>query len=89
MKIDINHLSKLARLKIEPEKTAKFEQDMQAIIDMVEHMPAMEEDFISVDKNNPMTLRKDEIKPSFRREEMLKNAPKAAAGCVIVPKTVE
>ena len=36
-----------------------------------------------------MELRKDEIRPSLRREVVLQNAPKAVAGCIVVPKTVE
>ncbi|MCL2101539.1 MAG: Asp-tRNA(Asn)/Glu-tRNA(Gln) amidotransferase subunit GatC [Fibromonadales bacterium] len=34
-------------------------------------------------------LRKDEVTPSFPRNEILKNAPKANAETFVVPKTVE
>ena len=35
-----------------------------------------------------MTLREDVVEPSLPRDEVLKNAPQVAAGCVVVPKTV-
>ena len=34
-------------------------------------------------------LRKDEVTPSFPRDEILKNAPKANGETFVVPKTVE
>ena len=36
-----------------------------------------------------MVLREDVVQPSFPRDEMLKNAPETAAGCLMVPKVVE
>ena len=34
-------------------------------------------------------LRKDELRPSFPREDILKNAPEANADAFVVPKAVE
>lgn len=89
MEIDIKHIAKLSRLHIEEEKILKFQQDMQNIIQMVEKLPDVKDQTLGVDRNNPMALREDEIRPSMRRDDVLANAPKTAAGCVIVPKTVE
>ena len=49
----------------------------------------MESRVLPVDRANRMELRKDEIKPSLRRDVILANAPETAAGCVVVPKTTE
>ena len=49
----------------------------------------VENQTLAVDPADRMELRKDEIRPSLRREVMLQNAPKAVAGCIVVPKTVE
>ena len=34
-------------------------------------------------------FREDEIKPSYKRDEILKNAPDKQAGCFAVPRIVE
>lgn len=89
MKIDIMHIAKLARLKIGADEAEKFERQMQDIIGMVEQIPELADDYADVDPAHPMELRRDEIRPSTKREELLKNAPQVQAGCVVVPKTVE
>lgn len=39
MKIDIKHIAKLSRLKIEDSRLEKFEKDMEMIVNMVDNMP--------------------------------------------------
>ena len=89
MNIDIRHIAKLARLTIEEEKLEKFEKDMADIVAMVERLPAVEGQSLELDPAERMELRKDEVKPSLRRDAVLQNAPKSAAGCIVVPKTVD
>ena len=89
MDIDIRHIAKLSRLKIDDSELEGYEKEMSQIIAMVEAMPDIQDE-LTVDPENAMTLRADEIgenKPS--RDEILKNAPKIVAGCVVVPKTVD
>lgn len=88
MEIDIKKIAKLSRLAIEPERVERFQKDMQNIIEMVERLPEMGAGDLSPKVEDAMTLREDEIAPSLPREEVLKNAPQTAAGCVVVPKTV-
>ena len=88
MEIDIKKIAKLSRLAIEPEREEKFQKDMQNIIEMVERLPEMGAGDLSPKVEDAMTLREDEIAPSLPREEVLKDAPQTAAGCVVVPKTV-
>ena len=78
MEIDIKKIAKLSRLAIEPEREEKFQKDMQNIIDMVEQLPEMEAGDLSPKVEDAMALR----------EDVVKNAPQVAAGCVVVPKTV-
>ncbi|MDD3193495.1 MAG: Asp-tRNA(Asn)/Glu-tRNA(Gln) amidotransferase subunit GatC [Oscillospiraceae bacterium] len=89
MQVDILHIAKLARLSIEEEKMEKFQKEMENIVAMCEKMPLMEGDYTAVDPSHPMELRKDEVRPSLKREDVLKNAPQTQAGCVVVPKIVE
>lgn len=89
MSIDIRHVAKLARLRIEDDKLEKFEKEMQSIVDMVENLPDIQEE-LTLDKDNAMTLREDvAVQNKFTRNELLKNAPQVQAGCLVVPKTVE
>ena len=89
MNHDIQHTAKLSRHSIPAEKVEKFQRDMENIVAMVEKLPAVEGQTLAVDPADRMELRKDEIHPSLRREVVLQNAPKAVAGCIVVPKTVE
>ena len=90
MSIDVKHLAKLARLRIEDDKLAKFKKDMESIVAMVEQLPVVSGDASGRDPEHPMKLREDkEGTDKLTRSELLANAPKMQAGCVVVPKTVE
>lgn len=89
MKIDIKHIAKLSRLKIEDKELAKFEKEMENIVQMVEKLPQIDDE-LNLDASNPMHLREDKaVTDKYTRDELLKNAPKVKAGCLVVPKTVE
>lgn len=90
MKIDINHIAKLARLKMDEQQAEKFAHQMEGIIDMVANLPAIEGVATGLDPAHPMTLRPDVAIPSeCKRDDILANAPQVEAGCVVVPRIVE
>ena len=89
MEIDIMRLAKLAKLSIPEEKVDEFRKKMEDIIQMVENLPDLDTQGSLVDPTNTMELRKDEVQPSFPRNEMLQNAPYTAAGCILIPKVVD
>ena len=89
MNIDIKHIAKLARLRIEDDQIDKFESEMQNIVGMVEKLPDIQDE-MTLDPDNPMILRKDvAVQDKFTRQELMQNAPQVKAGCLVVPKTVE
>ncbi|MGN1113857.1 MAG: Asp-tRNA(Asn)/Glu-tRNA(Gln) amidotransferase subunit GatC [Oscillospiraceae bacterium] len=89
MDIDIKHIAKLARLRIEDDQLEQFENQMQNIVKMVEKLPDID-DKLELDANNAMKLREDKaVTNKFTRQELMANAPQVKAGCLIVPKTVE
>lgn len=57
MNIDIKHIAKLARLRIEDDQLDKFESEMQNIVGMVEKLPDIQDE-MTLDPDNPMILRK-------------------------------
>ncbi len=90
MNIDVQHLAKLARLHLDDKEIEKFGRDMENIVAMVEGLPDTSGDASGLDPEHPMKLREDVISTEkITREELLSNAPKMQAGCVVVPKTVE
>ena len=89
MEIDIKRLAKLAKLSIPEDKVEEFRKKMEDIIQMVENLPDLDTQGSLVDPTNTMELRKDEVQPSFPRNEMLQNAPYTAAGCILIPKVVD
>ena len=89
MNIDIKHIAKLARLRIEDDQHDKFETEMENIVGMVEKLPDIQDE-MTLDPDNPMILRKDvAVQDKFTRQELMQNAPQVKAGCLVVPKTVE
>lgn len=89
MNIDIKHIAKLARLRIEDDQLDKFESEMENIVGMVEKLPYIQDE-MTLDPDNPMILRKDvAVQDKFTRQELMQNAPQVKAGCLVVPKTVE
>lgn len=89
MNIDIKHIAKLARLRIEDDQLDKFESEMENIVGMVEKIPDIQDE-MTLDPDNPMILRKDvAVQDKFTRQELMQNAPQVKAGCLVVPKTVE
>lgn len=89
MNIDIKHIAKLARLRIEDDQLDKFESEMENIVGMVEKLPDIQDE-MTLDPDNPMILRKDvAVQDKFTRQELMQNAPQVKAGCLVVPKTVQ
>ena len=89
MEIDVRHIAKLAKLEIPEDQIPKMEQELSSIVSMVEKLPELVSKESLLDRENTMELRPDVVHPSFARDEMLKNAPDTAAGCLMVPKVVE
>lgn len=89
MHIDIKHIAKLSRLRIDDSELDAYEHEIENMLDMVESMPEISDE-LHIDETNAMKLRPDELGDNkLSRDVMLKNAPKVVAGCVVVPKTVE
>lgn len=88
MDIDVKHIAKLAKLYIPDEEVPAMEAEMASILHMVEHLPQLDDEGALLDPDDRMELREDEILPSYPRDEILSNVPKAIAGCIVVPKTM-
>lgn len=88
---EINKIAELSKLEFSKDELKAFEEDFGRVDEMLDNLnkasikgveyliPIMEYD----------QLREDEVKPSYSREEVLKNAPKKDSISFILPKVVE
>ncbi len=88
----IEYLEELSRLKLSDEEKEKVKKDLSGILSYVDSLNELDTTDVEP-MSHPFdftnNFRKDEVKPSFDRELILKNAPKKKDGCFQVPKTVE
>lgn len=89
---EVRHIASLAKLKLSDEEVKKFSVELGQITEFVETLKEVDVSEVNptafiVDKTN--VFREDELKESFDRELILKNAPSKDAGCISVPKVVE
>ena len=88
----VKHISKLSRISINEEKAKKLEKDLNSIFEFIEKLNELD-----TTKIEPLTsiadtvlhLRKDEIKSSNIRDQILKNSPEKNKDFFVVPKVVE
>ena len=91
-KEDVKHIAKLSKLDLTEEELEKYTNELSSIVDFANELSN-----ISVEGIKPTAhildiknvFRKDEVQPSYDREEILTKAPSKDAGCVSVPKVVE
>ncbi|MBR5227382.1 MAG: Asp-tRNA(Asn)/Glu-tRNA(Gln) amidotransferase subunit GatC [Clostridia bacterium] len=89
---EVRHIASLARLRLSDDEVEKLGEELGQIKEFVETLNEVDVSSVDatayiLDKQN--VLREDELKPSFDRELILKNAPAKEAGCISVPKVVE
>ncbi len=90
-KEEIKHLANLSKLEFTDAEIEKLQKDLEEIVGFANSLNEINTDNITERDyilDNENVLRKDEVKPSFDRKEMLKNAITKEAGCVSVPKTI-
>lgn len=91
-KEQVLHVAKLARLNLTDEETESLKVDMQNIIAFADKLSELDTaDVVPTAHAIPMSnaFRPDEVRPSFDREDILKNAPARNDEAFIVPKVVE
>lgn len=88
MKIDVNHVAKLANLPLSDKEKGKFEKELSQTLDYVSQLEEI--DTKNVEPTSQVTglenvTREDEAKPSLPQEEVLKNAKSTHNGFFKVP----
>jgi aspartyl-tRNA(Asn)/glutamyl-tRNA(Gln) amidotransferase subunit C len=88
---EVEHVARLARLKLSEAEKGLFTDHLNSILDYMEKLNeldigAIEPTFHVVSHQNIM--REDEVKESQSQEAALENAPDKAQGCFRVPKII-
>ncbi|WAM34387.1 Asp-tRNA(Asn)/Glu-tRNA(Gln) amidotransferase subunit GatC [Caldicellulosiruptor morganii] len=91
-KQDVEYVANLARLTLTEEEIEKMTKELGAIIEFANKLSELNTEGIEPTAhvlNLYNVFRNDEVKPSYPREEILKNAPSHDDVCIKVPKIVE
>lgn len=88
---DVEYLGKLARIELSEEEKGKFENDLEKILEYISKLNE-----VSTENVEPTyhvlpvknVFRKDTVRPSFSREEILKNAPDKNEEFFKVPRII-
>ena len=88
----VKHISKLSRISINEEKAKILKKDLNSIFEFIEKLNELDttkiEPLTSI-ADTVLQLRKDEIKSSNIRDQILKNSPDENKDFFVVPKVVE
>lgn len=91
-KEEVKHIASLAKLNLTENQVEKYASDLSNIVGYANELANIDIDGVKP-TNHILDIfnvfRKDEEEKSFNREEILKNAPSKAGGCISVPKVVE
>ena len=88
----VEHVARLARLELSPEEKERFTYQLNDILQYVEKLQQLETDGIEPTAHAiPLqnVFRKDKIRPSFSREDILANAPDREGDFFRVPQIME
>lgn len=89
---EVLKIANIAHLSLTAEELELFAKDLEKMLAFSEQLSQLDH----IGEESPVgeatlynVFRKDEIKPSMAKEELLGNAPKEKNGCFFVPQTVE
>lgn len=89
---EIEHVANLARLNLTPDEKQKMTKELAEIIGFADKLNELDTQGVEPTAHVlPISnvFRKDEVRPSFDREQIISNAPTVEDGCIKVPKVVE
>ena len=92
MKIDIEKVAALAKLRLKEGEKQKLEKDLGNILSYVEQLNQLDTSKVEPTShvlNLENVFREDVIKPWLVRDELLKHAPQAKGKFFEVPKVIE
>ncbi len=89
---DVQRIAHLARLAIDEADVPAYARDLNAILELVAQMQAVDTDSVTPmahPQDLPQRLRPDEVTEENQREKFQALAPAVADGLYLVPKVIE
>jgi len=89
---EVEHIAKLARLKLTDEQKARYREQLEAILDHVAKLQELDTQDVPPTASaavGQMPLRVDESRPGLSTNALLENAPKQADGQFQIPPVFE
>jgi aspartyl-tRNA(Asn)/glutamyl-tRNA(Gln) amidotransferase subunit C len=88
---DVEHIAELARLRFNEKELDNFTHQLNEILSYVDKLNELDTENVEplshpVENNN--VFRDDEVKPSVKREDALRNAPEKDESFFKVPKVI-
>lgn len=91
-KEDVSKIAGIAHLTLTEEEVQAFTGDLEKMVAFAEKLNELDTTDVDTKIAEPTlfnVFRKDEIKPSMAKEDLLANAPQEKNGCFFVPQIVE
>lgn len=91
-KEEVKHIASLAKLNLSDKEVEKYTEDLSNIVNYANELAN-----ININNVKPTNhildvanvFREDQVRKSYERDKILKNAPTKAGGCISVPKVIE
>ena len=91
-RVDVEHIAKLARLKLSEQEIDRYQRDLSAILEYVDQLNELDTDNVEPTAH-PLpihtVLREDTIAPSYETDKALQNAPHRGGSFFAVPKVLD
>jgi aspartyl-tRNA(Asn)/glutamyl-tRNA(Gln) amidotransferase subunit C len=90
--LDVRYVANLARIELTDEEVSRFQNQLSNVLEYVEQLKSIDVSGVDAAAHaHPVfnVFREDEPKPSLEKSAVLKNAPHAANGLIMVTKVVE
>ncbi len=91
-RVEVEHIAKLARLKLSPEEQARYQQDLCSILQYVAKLTELDTDKVEPTAHPlPLhtVLREDDPAPTYDPDKALKNAPARDGSFFTVPRVLD
>ena len=89
---EVAHIAELAKLQLSDSETEEFREQLSQVLDYVARISELDLTAVVATQNvlpMPSALRKDEVRRSLPREQLMLNAPEPDSGCFRVSAVLD
>ena len=89
---EVLKIAEIAHLTLTEDEVLEFTTDLEQMVNFADQLKDLDTTKVETNKDEPAifnVLRKDKLRPSMDKDELLANAPQVKNGCFFVPQIVE